>query len=70
VRPVIQIVLSIALGLALAIAGARIMYTSQYKYGDLSFFRAWTPRSLGFYGGAVLLCLGLWALVSGLRAWR
>jgi hypothetical protein len=45
------------------------MYTSQFNYGDLSFFRAWTPRSLAFYGGAVLLCSGLWLLVAGVRKW-
>jgi hypothetical protein len=70
VRPVIQTILSIVLGLTLAIAGARFMYTSQFNYGDLSFFRAWTPRSLAFYGGAVMLCLGLWFLISGVRIRR
>jgi hypothetical protein len=65
---VIQTILSIVLGLTLAIAGTRFMYASTHKYGDLSFFRAWTPRSLAFYGGAVLLGLGVWLLVSGARA--
>jgi prolipoprotein diacylglyceryltransferase len=65
----IPAILYVVVGLLLAVAGARFMYTSRYKYGDLSFFRAWTPRSLSFYGGAVLLCLGLWLLVTVVRKW-
>ncbi len=60
-------ILSTVLGLLLAAAGARLVYASRYKYGDLSFFRAWTPRSLHFYGGALLLCLGLWLLMAAMR---
>ncbi len=46
-------------GAAMAAGGIRLIRASEVKPGETSFVRAWSPRSMGFAGGWVLLFLGL-----------
>ena len=53
------------IGFALSVTGFRLIRSSEVPEGDTSFVRAWSPRSLRFAGGWMLLFLGLLVLMVG-----
>jgi hypothetical protein len=62
---VIAAVLCAVIGLVLAVVGFRLVRSSEVPEGDTSFVRSWSPRSVSFAGGWVLLFLGLLVLMVG-----